>query len=76
MPCNHLNMEKRTDRLMAAYVDLAFNVAVSFGLEAGMRVLQHKTPLLVIQRVLIEVGPRRGAPSVTPEPFSTDQSRT
>jgi hypothetical protein len=61
-------MEKRIDRLTATYVDLAVNVAITFGLEAGMRVLQHKTPLLVVQRVLIEDGPRRGAPSVTLEP--------
>lgn len=61
MPCNHLNMEKRTDRLMAAYVDLAFNVAVSFGLDAGLRVLrEQKVPTSVMQRVLIEGGPRRG----------------
>jgi hypothetical protein len=53
-------MEKRIDRLTAVYVDLAVNVATSFGLEAGMRVLQHNTPLLVVQRVLIENGARRG----------------
>jgi hypothetical protein len=53
-------MEQRTDHLTATYVDLAFNVAITFGLEAGMRVLQHKTPLLVVQRVLIEGGPQRG----------------
>ena len=69
-------MEKRTDRLTATYVDLAVNVARVFGLEAGMRVLQHKTPLPVVQRVLIEAGPRRGAPSGTPEPFSPEQLRT
>jgi hypothetical protein len=61
-------MEKRIDRLTATYVDLAVNVAITFGLEAGMRVLQHKTPLLVVQRVLIEDGPRRGVPSATLEP--------
>jgi len=53
-------MEKRIDRLTAVYVDLAINVATSFGLEAGMRVLQHNTPLLVVQRVLIEGRARRG----------------
>jgi hypothetical protein len=53
-------MEKRIDRLTAVYVDLAVNVAAAFGLEAGMRVLQHNTPLLVVQRVLIEGGARRG----------------
>jgi hypothetical protein len=54
-------MEKRTDRLTATYVDLAVNVSAAFGIEAGMRVLQHRTPLPVVQRVLIEGGPRRGA---------------
>ena len=53
-------MEKRIDRLTAVYVDLAINVATLFGLEAGMRVLQHSTPLLVVQRVLIEGRARRG----------------
>jgi hypothetical protein len=53
-------MEKRIDRFTAVYVDLAFNVAVTFGLEASMRVLKHNTPLLVVQRVLIEGGARRG----------------
>ena len=59
-------MEQRTDRLTAAYVDLAVNVARVFGVEAGMRVLQNKAPLPVMQRVLIDVGPRRGAALATP----------
>jgi hypothetical protein len=53
-------MEKRTDRLTAIYVDLAVNVAAVFGMEAGMRVLQNNTPLLVVHRVVFEGGPRRG----------------
>jgi len=54
-------MEKRTDRLMAAYVDLAFNVAAAFGLDAGLRVLrEQKVPTSIVQRVLIKGGPRRG----------------
>lgn len=57
-------MEKRTDRLTATYVDLAVNVAAVFGLEAGMRVLQNNTSLLVVHRVLVVNGPRRGAHSV------------
>jgi len=53
-------MEKRTDRLTAAYVDLAFNIANSFGLDAGLRVLRdQKAPPAVVQRVLIDSGPRR-----------------
>jgi hypothetical protein len=54
-------MEKRTDRLTAIYVDLAVNVAAVFGMEAGMRVLQNNTPLLVVHRVVFKGGPRRGA---------------
>jgi len=54
-------MEKRTDRLMAAYVDLAFNIAISFGLAAGLRVLhEQKVPSSVVLRVLVMDGPRRG----------------
>ena len=61
-------MEQRTDRLTAAYVDLAVNVAIAFGLDAGVRYLhRQKTVLAVVQRVLIEGGPRRGAlPSDAP----------
>jgi hypothetical protein len=68
-------MEKRTDRLTATYVDLAVNVARVFGLEAGMRVLQNKAPLPVIQRVLIDVGPRRGAPLSMPDLSSHSESQ-
>jgi hypothetical protein len=54
-------MDKRTDRLMAAYVDLAFNVAIVFGLDAGLRVLrEHTVPPSVVHRVLVKGGPRRG----------------
>ena len=55
-------MEKRTDRLMAAYVNLAFNVVISFGLAASLHVLrEQKVPPSVFQRVLVEGEPRRGA---------------
>jgi hypothetical protein len=64
------------DRLTAVYVDLAVNVATAFGLEIGMRVLQHKTPLLVVQRVLIEGSPWRGITSATPDPSLRGASRT
>lgn len=57
-------MEQRTDRLTAVYVDLAVNIAGVFGLDAGMRVLQHNTPLTVVHRVLIEGRPRRGSMSI------------
>jgi hypothetical protein len=57
-----LHMEKRTDRLMAANVDLAFNISLAFGLDSGIRTLhEEKAPSSVIQRVLIDGGPRRGA---------------
>ena len=46
---------------MAAYVDLAFNVAISFGRAAGWRVLREQNvPSSVMLRVLIMDGPRRG----------------
>ena len=61
MACHTRRMEQRTDHLTAVYVDLAVNVATAFGLDAGVRVLhQQNTPLPVVQRVLIEAGPRRG----------------
>ena len=60
-------MEKRTDRLTAAYVDLAINVVGSHGLAAGVRALLECGAVLeVIERVLINGGPRRGATSVKP----------
>ena len=68
-------MENRIDRLTAVYVDLAVNVSTSFGIEAGMRVLQAKTPLTVVQRVLIESGPRRGFTSARPEQSSHAELR-
>lgn len=56
---------------MAAYVDLAFNVAISFGLDAGLRVLrEQKVPPSVVQRVLVAGGPRRGATWAKLEPLS------
>lgn len=62
-------MEQRTDRLTAAYVDLAINVVTAFELDAGVRVLhQQGAPPTVVQRVLIEGRPRRGRPSAMPEP--------
>jgi hypothetical protein len=60
-------MEKRTDRLTAVYVDLAVNVSITFGLDAGVRVLQMQhAPQSVIQRVLIDSGPRRGSTLAMP----------
>jgi hypothetical protein len=62
-------MKQRTDRITAVYVDLAVNVAITFGLDAGVRVLQMQhAPQLVIQRVLINSGPRRGSILATPGP--------
>jgi len=70
-------MEQRTDRLTAAYVDLAVNIAISFGLDAGLRVLRdQKTPSAVVQRVLVEGGPRRGFTWARPEPSSRGAPRT
>jgi len=55
-------MEKRTNRLAAVQVDLAVNVAAVFGMGAGVRVLHAEgiSPTIV-QRVIIDGGPRRGA---------------
>jgi len=64
-------MDKRTDRLTALQVDLAVNIAGVYGMAAGVLSLhQCGTPLQVIQRVLIQGGPRRGSNSATPEPSS------
>lgn len=61
-------MDKRKDRLMAVYVDLAVNVANAFGLDAGLRVLREQgVPPEVLQRVLVDGGPRRGYLPSTPE---------
>lgn len=60
-------MDQRTDRLMAVQIDLAANIAAVFGLSAGVRSAHEAgVPLKVIQRVLIECGPRRGASAVLP----------
>lgn len=65
-------MDKRSDRLTAAYVDLAVNVHIAFGLSASVRVLQNEgVSPAVIQRVLINCGPRRGVSTVVP---SNDES--
>lgn len=64
-------MDQRTDRLTALQVDLAVNIAAVFGLAAGVLSLhQIGAPLPVIQRVLIQGGPRRGSSSSTPESSS------
>lgn len=61
-------MDKRSDRLTAAYVDLAVNVRTAFGLSAAIRVLQNEgVSPAVIQRVLINNGPRRRFESAPPE---------
>jgi hypothetical protein len=62
-------MNKRTNRLTATQVDLAVNVAAAFNLAAGVRALHEQgiSPA-VVQRVLIERGPRRGVrPSSDPD---------
>lgn len=47
---------------MAVYVDLAINIARVYGMSTAVRSLQEcGAPLPVIQRVLIEDGPQRGA---------------
>lgn len=52
---------------MAVQVDLAVNIAAAFGMAAGVMSLHEcGAPLPVIQRVLIQGGPRRGCTSLTP----------
>ncbi|MEM8510862.1 hypothetical protein RCH14_000153 [Massilia sp. MP_M2] len=64
-------MNLRTDRPTAAYVDLAVNISISFGLEAGLRVLREQNaPSSVVLRVLIMGGPRRGFTWARLEPSS------
>jgi len=61
---------------MAVQVDLAVNIAAVFGMAAGVVSLHEcGAPLAVIQRVLIQGGPRRGSTSATPEPSSNDEQR-
>lgn len=55
-------MDQRIDRLMAVQVDLAVNISGVFGMAAGVRSLHEcGVELSVIQRVLIQGGPRRGS---------------
>jgi hypothetical protein len=69
-------MENRTDRLTAVYVDLAVNIVGSHGLAAGVcALLECGTAPAVIQRVLVDVRPRRRATSTWPEPSSHDEQR-
>lgn len=69
-------MERRTDRLAAVQVDLAVNVAAVFGMGAGVRVLHAEgiSPA-VVQRVIIDGGPRRGALPAS-APSSLPQAET
>lgn len=54
---------------MAVQVDLAVNIAAAFGMAAGVVSLHEcGAPLPVIQRILIQGGPRRGSTSSVPEP--------
>jgi hypothetical protein len=61
-------MEKRTDRLTAVYVNLAINVVGSHGLAASVRaLLECGTPSSVIERVIVNGGPRRGGNGILPK---------
>lgn len=68
-------MDKRSDFITAAYVDLAVNVRIAFGLSASIRVLQNEgVAPSVIQRVLINGGPKRSAKTMALFPDEpTDQ---
>ena len=64
-------MENRIDKLTAVHVDLAVNVSFAFGLTAAMDA-SHELgiPPQVVQRILIEGRPRRGASLVRSAPSS------
>ena len=69
-------MDSRTDRLTAVYVDLAVNVVSAYGMATGVRSLHEcRVAPAVIQRVLIDGGPRRGSTLATPEQSSHDEQR-
>ena len=57
-------MENRIDRLAAAQVDLSVAVSFAFGLVAGVEAaLQLGIAAAVVQRVVIQGGPRRATNS-------------
>jgi len=57
-------MENRIDRLAAAHVDLSVAVSFAFGLAAGVEAaLQLGIAAAVVQRVVIQGGPRRATNS-------------
>jgi len=59
--CHTHWMDQRTDRLTAVLVDLTVNIVGVYGMVAGVVSLHEcGAPLPVIQRALIERGPRRG----------------
>lgn len=65
--CDTCRMDQRNDRIMAVQVDLAVNIAAVFGTAAGVISLRESgVPPVVIQRVLIECGPRRGSLAILP----------
>jgi len=67
-------MDQRTDRLMAVYVDLAVNIVGVYGMATAVRSL-HECGVApaVIQRVLIDGGPRRGATTTPSQPETIEQ---
>jgi len=69
-------MDQRTDRLTAVYVDLGVNIAGVYDMAAAVRLLHEccASPA-VVQRVLIDGGPRRGLTSDRPEPSSHSAAR-
>ncbi|MBB6132670.1 hypothetical protein HD842_000781 [Massilia aurea] len=66
-----MNPIPRLDRITAAHVNLAIHVAAAFSLSDGVKLL-HDTGIApaLIQRVLIDGGPRRSATAARPELFS------
>ena len=69
-------MENRINRLTAVHVDLAVNVSFAFGLAEGVKSAQELgIDPQVVQRVLIQGGPRRVTPLVTPKPSPGNEQR-
>ena len=61
-------MKQRADCLSAMYVNLAINIVTTYELAAGVRaLLECGASPEVIERVLIDRGPRRIATPATPD---------
>jgi len=71
-----MNLIPRLDLTTEAHLDLATHMAAAFSLSVGIKLL-HDTGVspAVIQRVLIDGGPRRAASSVSPVQLARSVAR-